>query len=104
MRRPFSDFMWMVQLDAKKGIDVGQIYLNDKEAQLFSEFIALCARNKLEKKIKSAPFISIINDGSPDKGFHEQEVVYVRTAVGGQICTSFLGMTDVSRANADGII
>ncbi|KAL3878582.1 hypothetical protein ACJMK2_030918 [Sinanodonta woodiana] len=97
--------MWMVQLDAKKGIDVGQTYLNDKEAQLFSEFIALCARNKLEgKKIKSAPFISIITDGSTDKGFREQEVVYVRTAVGRQICTSSLGMTEVSRSNANGII
>jgi hypothetical protein len=91
MRRPFTDFKWMLELDEKKGLDVGQTYRNDKEAQIFSEYIASHSRSKIGKYIQNAPFFSIITDGATDKSFKEQEIVYIRTSVAGFVKTWFAG-------------
>ena len=38
--RPFTDFVWMAQLDEAKGLDVGSTYRTDKSAQVFTNFVA----------------------------------------------------------------
>ena len=91
-RRSFSDFPWMLELDEKKGIDVGTTYRNDKEAQLFSEFVAQSTRSVIADLFNKAPFLTVITDGATDKGFREQEIVYLRSAVGGVVNTHFAGI------------
>ena len=31
-RRPFTDFIWMCELDEIKGVDIGETYRNEKQA------------------------------------------------------------------------
>ena len=76
----------------KKGIDVGTTYRNDKEAQLFSEFIAQSTRSVIADLFNKAPFLTVITDGATDKGFRDQEIVYLRSAVGGVVNTNFAGI------------
>ena len=38
--RPFSDFVWQCNLDEAKGLDVGNLYRNEKQAQTFIHHIA----------------------------------------------------------------
>ena len=30
-RRPFTDFIWMCELDEIKGVDIGETYRNEKQ-------------------------------------------------------------------------
>ena len=102
-RRPFTDFVWMCQLDEKKGLDVGQTYRNDKQAATFSGFIAEIERQKLVSDINNSKFLTIICDGSTDSGVQEEEIVYVRYCNSGEINTSFVALGSPERADADGI-
>lgn len=38
--RPFTDFVWLCNLDEAKEIDIGKTYRTDKYAQVFSHYIA----------------------------------------------------------------
>lgn len=103
-RRPFTDYPWMLELDKKKGIDVGNTYHTDKEAQKFSFYIAQEARNNITKFINKYPFISVITDGATDKSVKEQEIVYYRSSNGGLVDSFYIGIGEPERADANGII
>lgn len=103
-RRPFTDYPWMLELDKKKGIDVGNTYHTDKEAQKFSFYIAQEARNNITKFINKCPFISVITDGATDKSVKEQEIVYCRSSNGGLVDSFYIGIGEPERADANGII
>lgn len=90
-RRPFTDFKWLLELDEKKGLDVGKTYRNDKEAQFFSEFIAQSTCMDIGQMVRKAPFLAVITDGATDSSFTEQEIVYVRSASSGVVKTNFAG-------------
>ncbi|XP_035666594.1 zinc finger protein 862-like [Branchiostoma floridae] len=76
--RPFTDFPGIMRLQKKNGIDVGQTYLNDKEARIFVDFISEEMRKKLSNAVKDSDFIAILADGSTDRGSIEEEVIHVR--------------------------
>ena len=101
--RPFTDFTWMLELDEKKGIVVGNTYRNDKECRAFIHAIAAVERQKIETVIAEAPFLSILSDGSTDLSVTENEIVYIRTANQGKVEMFFVGLVPVERANAPGI-
>ena len=98
--RPFTDFKWHCNLDKAKGLDVGSTYHSDKQAKLFTEFIAKAERRKQKQELAGAPFISIITDGSTDCSITEQEIHYVRFAIQGEIKHICLGIESVEKANA----
>lgn len=86
----------------KKGIDVGNTYHTDKEAQKFSFYIAQEARNDITKFINKCPFISVITDGATDKSVKEQEIVYCRSSNGGLVDSFYIGIGEPERADANG--
>ena len=70
--RPYTDYVWICQLDQLKGVDIGTAYLNDKVAAVFMHHIAEVAREELVESVNLAPFISLICDGSTDSAVLEQ--------------------------------
>ncbi|XP_070560509.1 zinc finger protein 862-like isoform X1 [Ptychodera flava] len=101
--RPFLDMIWMCNLDEKKGINVGNTYRNDKQCKQFIEAIAAVEKRGQEADLMDAKFISLLSDGSVDVATIENEVVYGRFAIKGEVKTVFLAMQSVARANAPGI-
>lgn len=87
--RPFSDYIWQCELDVSKGVNLGNTYRNDKAAQTFTHYIAEVQRLQLKEKLKNAPFIAPMMDGSTDKSITEQEIVYVRFAKQGIVHEEF---------------
>jgi hypothetical protein len=66
-------------------------------------------REQKLQELKKARFISILIDGSTDKGTLENEVVFVRYLTHDDVDSQgpknlFLGIQDVKHANAQGII
>ena len=101
--RPLSDFVWMCELDEKKGVDIGITYRTDKECHSFIHSIAQVERRKKEKLIRNAKFICILSDGSTDASVREQEIVYIRCCIQGAIHILFAGLVEVGKADAAGI-
>ncbi|XP_071509517.1 zinc finger protein 862-like [Diadema antillarum] len=81
--RPFSDFSWMAELDAAKGLDVERL--------------------KLKEDLERAKYISLISDGTTDASITEAEILYVRYAIDGTTKTHFVGVSSVAKADAESI-
>ena len=64
--RPYTDYVWMLKLDALNGADVGKEYCNDKAAAIFAHHIAEVERERLIEQVETADFVSLISDGSTD--------------------------------------
>jgi hypothetical protein len=76
--RPFSDFIWMVELHEVVGSqDLGETYHNDKACRTFVSSIAEAERQKLVEDMSKAPFFSIMTDGTTDAAVSEAEIMYV---------------------------
>lgn len=102
--RPFTDFVWLCELDEQKGLDIGATYRNDKKAREFMHYIAEVPRQNLISKIKqTGTFMCIIVDGSTDCSITEQEIMYLRLVYEGVIQTHFLSVESSSKADAQGI-
>ena len=101
--RPYTDYVWMCQLDQMKGLTVGETYLTNKKAHEFVHYIAEVERAKLIELLKGKGSMSIITDGSTDSSITEQELLYVRVAEHGNIHTQFLSVEPVEKADAENI-
>ncbi|XP_049892465.1 zinc finger protein 862-like isoform X1 [Epinephelus moara] len=86
-----------------KELPVGKTYRNKVEARVFLHYIADMERKKIEDRLGRAKFISIMSDGSTDSAVKEQEMVYVRSSVGGKIESKFVGIDAVDKADAENI-
>ena len=98
--RPFTDFTWMCELDVAKGLKIGLDYRNDKQAAVFSEYIAKAEISKIQKIVEEARFISLISDGSTDSSFTEAEIVYLRFCHMGKIQVHFVAVKNVSKGDS----
>lgn len=83
--RPFTDFEWMARLDKKKGLDLGNTYLNSKRAKDFTDAIANVQLNDIYEQLQEASYTSIMSDGSTDASVTEVEIIYVRVCIKGEI-------------------
>ena len=101
--RPYTDYIWQCDLDAAKGIDIGNTYRNDKAAATFVEYIALAQRNKVRNACEDVKFISLISDGATDSSRQEAEILYMRTGHRGTITTTFVGIRNLEKADARSI-
>lgn len=102
-KRPISDFLWLNKLDIAKGIlDSGETYNNCKAATCFMENIAEVEREGILESVKNAKFFSLTMDGSTDEASIEQETLFVRYCVQGDVCTKFLTIGEpASTSSAD---
>ena len=49
--RPFTDFLWICELDKSKGLDIGSDYVNDKQAALFTHYVAKAEMEKIKSEL-----------------------------------------------------
>ncbi|XP_071795584.1 zinc finger protein 862-like [Asterias amurensis] len=103
-RRPFTDYLWLCELDERKGVDIGRTYRNDKQAVNFARLKAEHERKQVVQYVNNAKFISVISDGATDSAVQEEEFVYIRACQNGSIKTGFLAVGSPERADADGIL
>lgn len=97
--RPYSEFAWLCQLDKRKGLNVGETYLNDKNCKIFIHAIALHERQKIKQEIENSPLVSILCDGSTDSSITDNEIIYLRYARHG----TAIAMS-VEKADAKGVL
>lgn len=76
--KPFSDFLYVMEIQRKNKVDIGEQYMNLEGCKLFIRWITKQMKQELVTEIKNSPFMSILSDGSTDTGVLEQEIVYVR--------------------------
>ncbi len=102
--RPFSDFVWQVELDEKKGTKVGTQYRTDKKCSEFASSIAAVEKKKLHARLEQAKFLSFMMDGATDVSTSEQELLFARHATQGKVTVDFIGIEKItSRPNAHAI-
>ena len=102
--RPYSDFAWLCRLEKRKGLNVGESYLNDKNCKIFTHAIALHERQKIRQAIENSPFVSILYDGSTESSITDNEIIYLRYARHGTSIVKFLGYMSVEKADAKGVL
>jgi hypothetical protein len=51
-RHPFTDFIWMCELDEIKGVDIGETYRNEKQVVNSAHYIIFYRTGKLRNKTK----------------------------------------------------
>ncbi|XP_070547018.1 zinc finger protein 862-like [Ptychodera flava] len=102
--RPYSDFSWLCELDEAKGLSIGTMYRNDKRCQEFVNAIASKERYDISCEVSTVRFISVICDGATDSFHREAEVCYLRACHMGTVSTKFIGIKNIPKADADGIV
>ena len=101
---PFAKFPKLCALQTKNGLNFGTNYLNDKGCKMFLTSSSEVLRGDVSKELENVRFISILGDGSTDKGIIEQELVYVRLVDSkGQIQTKLGDIVDLEQGNAKGV-
>ncbi|KAL5007366.1 hypothetical protein ScPMuIL_003785 [Solemya velum] len=88
--RPLSDFEWLCELDVAKGYPIGETYRNQKAAVKFTEAIARAEREKTVSLLHKVNFFSFLMDGSTDISGDEQETIFVRYCLEGNVTERFL--------------
>ena len=101
--RPFTDYTWLCSLDKAKGLCIGTIYQNNKEATTFCHYIAEAERTVAHKEIESVNFVSLISDGVTDSSHTEAEIVYTRYAFKGKVSVKFIGVKNVTKGDSSSI-
>ncbi|XP_078610753.1 zinc finger protein 862-like [Branchiostoma floridae x Branchiostoma japonicum] len=101
--RPFSDFPMLMKLQRSNGLaTVGKTYLNDKEARVFVDYIAQTIRSDMITHIQTSDFVSVLADGSTDRGAIEEEVVHVRYLRDNIVpTTAFVALKPLERGDAE---
>ncbi|XP_060553485.1 zinc finger protein 862-like [Ruditapes philippinarum] len=102
--RPFTDFIWMCELDSVKNVNVGETYRNAAAAKTFIYYIAKNEITKVSSRISTSKFLCIIGDGSTDASVKEQEMWFVRYCREGIISTDFIGVDSCDKASAENIV
>ena len=93
----------MCELDQAKGIDVGDIYINDLAPRRFAKHICAVEAENLLKDLKTAPYFSVISDGATDSAIEEKEIIIVRKAEKGVVMTKCVVLGDPESLSAEGI-
>ena len=65
--RPFTDYVWMCDLDEMKGIDIGKTYHNHTQVRCFVAHVAAVERSHIHNQFADR-FFSLLSDGSVDSG------------------------------------
>lgn len=100
--KPFTDFPKQVALATKLGVNVEtKQYVNDKNCQVFINFIAKQLQEDVVQKLKNAQCFSILIDGSTDRSAEEHVIVYARYVCEGEIREDLLGLVPLESGRAE---
>ena len=107
--KPFSDFKPLIQLQLhnfadSKIADQYTSYQSDKQCKNFIDFIAADLLEKeVTTKLDDDCFISILADGSTDRGSTELELIYISMLRDNSPVTQYVKLASVPKANAENI-
>ena len=76
-------------------------HVNDKNCQVFINFIAKQLQEKVVQKLKNALCFSILIDGSTDRSAEEHVIVYARYVCEGEIREDLLGLVLLESGRAE---
>lgn len=77
--QPFSYFAALVSLEKRHGVDLGDTYNNPVQTKVFTQFIADDIRREyFTNQMISARYVSLLTDGSTDRGQTEKECMYIK--------------------------
>ena len=100
----FRDFEFLLKLQNKNGLQLGENYQNIQGAKTFIESIAHELRQHTINSLQKCRFFSLMADGSTDRSVAEQESVFVRYVVGGEPVSKFIALQEVKDARAAGVL
>ena len=75
---PFTKYEALCELQQLNGLVLGDNYFSRKACARFVQSIAEDIKGDLRSSNKNSRCVSILSDGSTDKGIIEEEIVYVR--------------------------
>ena len=102
--RPYTEYVYLNQLDKAKGLEIGNQYLNRIQCKEFVAAIADVERKKIRDEFnENAKAFALMSDGSTDTSTTEEEILYIRYAKKGEVHVKFVGVKDVDKANAENI-
>lgn len=101
--KPFSDFLYVMEIQRKNKVDIGEQCINLEGCKLFIRWITKQMKQELVTEIKNSPFMSILSDGSTDTGVLEQEIVYVDVKEMIPV-TSFVNIVELKSADSEGVL
>ena len=101
----FNKFTSRLDYAESLGVDVGEMYRNDKSCRIFVDSIAAVEEADVASEVAKARFITVLADGSTNCGMIEQESVYVRFVdEHGLAQTKLAGMITLEAADAPGVL
>lgn len=71
---PFRKYPRICELEARHGVSIGTAYTNEVSCKTFTHYIADAQRKELLDKLKKVKFVSVLMDGSTDKGNVDDEL------------------------------
>lgn len=71
----FRKFSGLCDLQEKNGVQMGDMYRNEKKCSQFVASIADVEKETAITEVKESRFLSVLSDGSTDAGITEQETV-----------------------------
>ena len=108
---PITKYKKILLLEEKHGVVLDSAYRNDSSAGIIIKYIADSIARELKCKLETAPFYSVLTDGSTDSSITEKEAIFVVTfdpsplgsnKIGVNI--SFLLIVDLKAADSNGIL
>lgn len=81
-------------------MSVGNAYTNRKQAKVFIKYIAEAERSKSREAFSHAQFVSLLSDSSTDSAVIEEEILYARYAVKGEVTVQYCSLEPVDKADA----
>lgn len=70
----FRKYPRLCELEARHGVAIGNTYTNEIAGKTFTHYIAESRRLQLFERLRQAKFLSVLIDGSTDKGNTDDEV------------------------------
>ena len=101
--RPFSDFPKLCLLDESKGLTTGKAYRNIRGCVEFLTAIAESIRIETSELLSRAKFLSLTMDGTTDVAGDEQENLYLRCCIAGEVINKYISTYMPLSATSEGV-
>ena len=101
--KPFRDYEYIVDIQCKNGVNLGENYHHHSKCREFISHIAESVRDGMKECISASKFVTLLADGSTDVSVTEQEIMYLRYVKGGEPKVQFISIEPLESANANGI-
>ena len=101
--RPFSDFPKLCLLDESKGLTTGKAYRNIRGCVEFLTVIAESIRIETSELLSRAKFLSLTMDGTTDVAGDEQENLYLRCCIAGEVINKYISTSMPLSATSEGV-